>query len=285
MVASTAKRQILRELLDGPKSISEMREEDGSPAIVAPGEDAAVQITGTGEEMLFVAFILERWLQDSPHGPAPLGSNGANDAVAALVCGWSSTLIHALAREPLSFPDMHRQVKMNYRLLEEHVDAMEQTGLVVAQPGGSGGSRYAVTDWLRAGIAPLSAAARLERSGTIEGADPPDALDVEASFLLTLPLLELPPDLSGTCMLAVEFGSGRKRELAGATARVEQGRVVSCSVELDEDADAWAVAPAPEWLDTVVEPDAKRVRTGGDRLLAAALLDRIHRALFGIPVA
>lgn len=284
MVASTAKRHILRELLDGPKSVSEMREEDGSPAIAGDLEDTAVKITPTGREMLFVSFVLERWLQDSPQGPLALGSDAANDATAALACGWSTTLTYALAREPLTFPEMSQAVQISYRSLEDHVDAMEQAGLLDPQPGGSGGARYAVTDWLRAGIAPLSAAARLERVSTIEGAAPIDALDFEASFLLTLPLLELPSDLSGTCLLGVEVDGGRRPGLAGATARVEGGRVVSCSEELAEDADAWATASAADWLDTVIEPDAKRVSTGGDRLLASVLLDRLHRTLFGIPV-
>ena len=284
MVSSTAKRHILRELLDGPKSVSEMREEDGSPAIAGDLENTAVKITPTGREMLFVSFVLERWLQSSPRGPLALGSDAANDATAALACGWSTTLIHALSREPLTFPEMSHAVEMSYRSLEDHVDAMEGSGLLVPQPGGSGGGRYAVTDWLRAGIAPLSAAARLERVSTMEEAAPIDALDVEASFRLTLPLLELPGDLSGTCLLGVEVEGGPRPGLAGATARIDGGRVVSCSVELDENADAWATASPADWLDTVIEPDARRVSTGGDRLLAGALLDRLHRRLFGIPV-
>jgi DNA-binding HxlR family transcriptional regulator len=285
MVASTAKRHILRELLDGPKSISEMHEEDGSPAVVGELEDAAVKITPTGREMLFVSFVLERWLQSSPLGALPLGSDAADDATAALACGWSTTLTHTLAREPLTFPQMSEAVALSYRSLEDHVDAMEQTGLLVRRPGGSGGARYAVTDWLRAGIAPLSAAARLERVSTIEDALPIDALDVEAAFMLTLPMLELPTDLSGTCLLGVEVEGGPKPGLAGATARIDGGRVVSCVRQLDENADAWATASAPDWLDTVIEPDAKRVSTGGNRLLASILLDRLHRVLFGIPVA
>lgn len=35
-------------------------------------------------------------------------------------------------------------------------------------------------------------------------------------------------------------------------------------------------------LDTVIEPDAKRVRTGGDRRLAAILVNRLHETLFGV---
>lgn len=284
MVANTAKRHILRELLDGPKSISEMHEEDGSPAIVGDVEDVAVKITPTGREMLFVSFVLERWLQASPLGALELGSDEANDATAALACGWSTTLTHTLAREPLTFPEMHRAVELTYTSLENHIDAMEGSALLVRRPGSSGGARYAVTDWLRAGIAPLAAAARLERASTIADAAPIDALDVEAAFLLTLPRLELPADLSGTCMLGVEVEGGDRPGLAGVTARVDGGRVVACPERLDEGADAWGTGSAADWLDTVIEPDAKRVSTGGDRLLASVLLDRVHRTLFGVPV-
>ena len=43
--------------------------------------------------------------------------------------------------------------------------------------------------------------------------------------------------------------------------------------------------PTHTWthrLDTVIEPDAKRVRTGGDRRLAAILVNRLHETLFGV---
>jgi hypothetical protein len=72
--------------------------------------------------------------------------------------------------------------------------------------------------------------------------------------------------------------------MTGVTARIEEGRVVSCHDGLDIKANAWAAATAADWLDTVVEPDAKRVRTGGDRWLSGALLDGLHKTLFGVPV-
>lgn len=65
---------------------------------------------------------------------------------------------------------------------------------------------------------------------------------------------------------------------------IEEGRIVSCVVRLEENAGAWASAPTTEWLDTVIEPDAKRVRSGGNRLLASLLLNELHRTLFSIPV-
>jgi hypothetical protein len=161
--------------------------------------------------------------------------------------------------------------------------AMQDAGQVEACPDEGEGAVYAVTDWLRAGIAPLAVAARLERRDPKEGMAPLESLDVEAGFLLTLPLLELPRELSGTCRLGVNLEDGEG--LAGVTVRIEEGRIASCAMGLDGEADAWAVAFAGDWLDTVIEPDAKRVRTGGDRWLARALLDALHGTLFGVPVA
>ena len=69
--------------------------------------------------------------------------------------------------------------------------------------------------------------------------------------------------------------------MTGLTARIEEGRVVSCTNGLDAEANAWAAGTAADWLDTVIEPDAQRVRTGGDRWLSGALLDNLHNTLFG----
>lgn len=48
---------------------------------------------------------------------------------------------------------------------------------------------------------------------------------------------------------------------------------------------AWAGATAEAWLNTVIEPDAKRVRTGGDKRLARLLLDGLHQRLFVVDAA
>jgi DNA-binding HxlR family transcriptional regulator len=286
MVASTTKRHILRELVDGPKPMTEMREEDGSPAEIDLGdsEHTAVKITATGREMLFVSFVLERWLLSSPHGPLEFGSDSANDAIAALACAWSSTVMHALALQPLALPELHRAIDtLSYRSLEDHVDAMEQVGQVVARVDSDGKTRYEVTDWLRQAIAPLAAAARLERISLAEDTAPIADIDVGASFLLTLPLLELPRELSGSCRLAVQLPSDESQS-AGVTAEVAEGRVGSYRLELDSSADAWASGSADEWLDTVIEPGAMRVDAGGDERLTHTLLEGLHETLFGIPV-
>jgi len=253
------------------------------PLRMGPGHE--FKITPGGREMLFVAFVAERWLQSAPRGPLRFDGEEAEMAVATLVEGWSSTVMHALAAKPVGLDELDRTIEnLSPRALRRHLVAMQSSGQVEARGTAGGGTLYAVTDWLRAGIAPLAAAARLEQRKPVDDLVPIAALDVEAAFLLTLPLLELPSEISGSCRLGVQVRDEGKAMLAGVTALVEEGRVVSCAVGLEGEVDAWATASAADWLDTVIEPDAKRVSTGGNRHLSKALLSALHAKLFGVPV-
>lgn len=271
MAANPINRGILRTVLERPLEME-------------PGR--LYKVSSGGREVLFIAFVVERWLQSAPQGPIDFDSAEAEDAVTALAEGWSATVMHVLAREPLTFRQLHRSVdELSRRALKRLLISMQSAGQVEARPDSGEGSLYTVTDWLRAGIAPLAIAARLERREPKEGMAPIEALDVEAAFLLTLPLLQLPKELTGVCRLGVNLADDESAGLIGVTAQIEQGRIVSCAPGLDDKANAWAAASAGDWLDTVIEPDAKRVRTGGDRWLARALLDALHKTLFGVPVA
>jgi DNA-binding HxlR family transcriptional regulator len=270
MAANPVNRKILREMLQ-------------EPVEVAPGQQ--YRIGSRGREALFVAFVIERWLQNAPQGPVPFESREAESTVVALAKGWSATVVHALAREPLTFAELYEMVEgVSRRALTRRLDAMQDTGQVEALPDGAGGAIYALTDWSRAGIAPLIASARLERRDPTDSMAPIDALDVEAGFRLSLPLLELPKELSGSCRLGLNLEENGGSALTGVTAQIELGRVVSCKAGLETKAGSWAAATASDWLDTVIEPDAKRVRTGGDRWLAATVVTALHKTLFGVPV-
>jgi DNA-binding HxlR family transcriptional regulator len=251
-----------------------------SGEVVSP--DTPMRITPEGEEILFTAFTAERWLRNSPTGPLELGEEGAGQALASLVCNWSGTVIHGLSQGPLTLPELsHAVVPLSYPVLEEHVDAMERTGQVEARRDGLGRTRYWLTDWLREGIAPLAAAARLERHYPSGDTMPPDALDIGAAFRLTLPLLRLSGRLSGSCRFGVKLSGGG---VAGVTAQIGRGRVLSCEQRLDEGADAWASGSAVDWLDTLVAPEVARVDVRGERHLADAVIAGLHETLFGIPV-
>lgn len=272
MASSSAKRRILRQLLERPLEW-------------APGKQA--RITPAGEGLLFVSFVAERWLQAAPHGPVDFDSGEAERAISSLVDGWAYSLVHTLARQPMSLQQLDAALPwLGEPAIRRRLTAMRYARLVEVRPAGAEeDGLYAPTDWLRAGIAPLSAAARLERRDPKPGMVPIEALDVEAAFLLTLPLLELPDGVAGPCRLGVEIGEeGAPEGLAGVTARVEDGRVTACETRLDDSTGTWAIASAGDWLDTLIEPDAKRVRTGGDRVLAASLLAQLRKTLFGLAV-
>ena len=278
MAADPVNRRILRTMLEHPLEM-------------APGH--VLRVSSGGKEVLYIGFIVERWLQSAPDGPLHYDNPAAENAVVALAEGWSASVVHMLAREPLGFGELHRAVDgLSRRALKRHLSAMESAGQVVAFPDGAGASLYMLTDWLRAGIAPLIASARLERRNPMEGMAPIDELDVEAGFRLSLPLIQLPKQLTGTCRLGLNLreeddespsDEGPEAGLTGITARIDRGEVVSCEAGLHQDVDAWAAGSANDWLDTVIEPDTKRVRTGGDRWLTDAVVEGIHNALFGVP--
>jgi len=275
--ADPLNRSILRTVLERP---------------VQAGPGSHYEVTGQGREALFVAFVIERWLQGAPDGPIDFESEEAGLAVAALAEGWASSLLHALARGPQTFRELRKSIDArSRRKLRRILTDMRRAGQVEARANGDDeAAAYAVTDWAREGIAPLIAAARLERRGPTAEMAPIDALDVEAAFLLALPLLELPEDLSGSCRIGVLLKDDAASpvletapDMAGVTARIDRGRAVACEPGLDLRAETWVAGTAGDWLDTVIEPDAKRVRSGGDRRLAALLLNGLHQTLFGVP--
>jgi hypothetical protein len=249
----------------------------GSPI----GPDTMMRPTPAGREVPFIGAVLQRWLDRCPAGPVELGPD-VGPVLAPLLTGWCSMVTHALAAKPLTVAETHDAIQvLDLDAVEARIESMEEAGHLEALPGPDGEPRYTPTEWLRLGIAPLAAAARMELRYPPGDTAAIAALDVEAAFLLSLPLLELPAELCGSCSMAVELEEGVSGSPAGVTAQVENGRVVSCEPGLDDGADAWASGSAGDWLDTLIEPDAKRVRTGGDRALARRLLYELRKTLFG----
>lgn len=99
---------------------------------------------------------------------------------------------------------------------------------------------------------------------------------------MALELIELPNQLTGTCRLCFNLSDEEGPAMTGVTAETDQGRVVACRAGIEERFDAWAAATAAEWLDTVIEPDISKVRTGGDAWLTKALVAALHETLFGV---
>jgi len=293
---------ILKALADGPKKQPELRREAGSPAqttlraqlkkLVEIGAidkhrhnrfPGAVdhELTTPGRDLLFVAEVLERWLARSPNGPIRLGSNSAKAAIKALVEGWSTTMLRALAAGPLSLTELDRIISsLSYPSLERRLGAMRLAGQVEARRGEGRGTPYAVTDWLRQGVAPLAAAARWERHRLPEETPPITRIDTEAAFLLAVPLLKLPHNISGSCRMAAEIPNGKERRLAGVMVDVSEGRIPFCATRLEGNPNAWALGSLPAWLSAVIDGDTDRLELGGDCSLARTLLDGLHGALF-----
>src|SRR4051794_10790025 len=123
--------QVLQALSERPMRLAELRKATGLPAQTTlrghltnlteigllskqPTQQMpyAVEnaLTSMGKGMLFVAQRLETWLRQAPEGPIPLESGAAKGAVKALVDGWGSSMITALAVRPMSLTELDREI-------------------------------------------------------------------------------------------------------------------------------------------------------------------------------
>jgi DNA-binding HxlR family transcriptional regulator len=303
LLAAPINVRILQALASGPQQQAELRRAAGSPAQTTlraqlkrlleigaierrrrnrfPGV-LDYELTEAGKELLPVLDALERWLAKGSDGPRALGSGEAKAATRALADGWSTTMLRALAAGPLSLTELDGVISsLSYPALERRLAAMRLAGLIMACPGNGKGTPYAVTELLRQGIAPLTAAARWERRNLPRTTPTIAQLDTETAFLLAIPLLRLPVEVNGSCRLAAETSTAGKRRLAGVVVEVNGGAIASCITNLRAHTDAWALGPASAWLDAVIERDTDRLEVGGDCNLAGALLEGLHEALFG----
>lgn len=303
LLAAPLNVPILRALAEGPKQQVALRREAGAPAqttlraqlkrlveigvIVKHRRDRfpgvlEYELTDSGRDLLFVADVLARWLGTAPAGPLALGGGAAKSAIKSLAEGWSTTMLRALASQPLSLTELDGLITaVSYPSLERRLTGMRLAGQVEARQAKGRGTPYAVTGWLRRAVAPLLAAIRWERRHLPRAAMPVSRLDTETAFLMAVPLLRPPAGLSGTCKIVAEFPDGGSRRLAGVMVEMEEGSVISCVTQVGGSADAWALGSPTAWLDTVIENDTAGLELGGDCRLATALLSDLHGALFG----
>lgn len=296
--------EVLHALAERPRSLMDLRREAGSPppttmrghmrtltetgVLVRQRQNSFpgaldYELTPAGHELVVVTRALQDWLANSPGKPLELGTAAAKSAIKALVEGWSTNILRALAAKPLSLTELDRLISsLNYPSLERRLGAMRTAGQIEAAPSPGRGTPYTVTDWLRRAVAPLAAAAQWERLNAPETTLPISRLDIEAAFLLAIPLIDPPPDLSGTCRLAVQIQTGNGEQLAGVLVVVEEGEIVSCATSHQGQADAWASGSASTWLRAVIEHDTDRLEMGGDCHLTRGLLDGLHGSLFGM---
>lgn len=289
---------LLQALEDGPLPLIDLRRSVGSPPQSTmrvysrtlvdlgtlerqrqPAFPGTVEYASTesGKALLGIGAIHEKWLHEAPSGPIALGSTASKSATKALVEGWSTNIIRALAAKPLSLTDLNRLIpRISYPSLERRLGALRLADLVEPHPGDGRGTPYRATPWLRRAIVPLAAGAWWERRYL---ADPPlvGRLDVEAAFLLAIPLVELPAGLSGRCRLAVEIQGGSSPVFAGVLISVEDGKVVTCSSRLEGEAEAWASGSAGGWMRRMSGQHGD-LEIGGDSELVREIVDSIRKS-------
>jgi DNA-binding HxlR family transcriptional regulator len=241
-------------------------------------------VLGTaGSDLLSVAELIQDWLAYSPAGPIQLGTVSAKSTVEALLEGWSSMIIQALAGRPLSLTDLNGLISsVNYPSLERRLAALRVAGLVEAMPMVGRTTPYEVSEWLREAVGPLTVAIQWERRRVAERTTPISKLDAESIFLLAVPLMKLPIDVSGRCRLVIEIrGSSGAHHVAGALIGVKEGRVVACTSQLQGGAEAWATGSSSAWLSALIEQKSAQLEVGGDSGFARAVLDGLSEILFG----
>ncbi len=302
LLADPLNRTILTELAEGPKRLVDLRRESGAAPQTTvrahlkamevsgiatlqgrPGAPQSVEwaLTDPGRDLVGVMEALEQWLQKAPEEPMVFDSDAAKMAIKALVGGWSSTIMWALAAGPLSLSQMASAInQVSYPSLERRLSAMRLTGqLEIAEAEGRG-TPYMVTEWLQRGVTPLAAAVRWERSHFPDETPPVTRIDAEAALLLALPLLDVPPELKGACRMGVE-DIEEDCDLCGAIANVEKGKVASCTVDVDGRVDAWTDGPTAAWAGALTGTDGDGLEVGGDEQLAGELLGGLRVTLFG----
>jgi DNA-binding HxlR family transcriptional regulator len=302
LLSSPLHVQVVKTLGPGPQPLTDLRRSTGSPpqttlrchlrtleklGIVErrqqhgfPGSVDCV-LSKSGRDLLEVADVLEAWLANSPGNAVELGTPAAKSTIKALVGGWESGAVRALASKTLTLTELSRLLTgLSYPSLERRLGAMRLAELIAPMPSGPKGTPYRITPWMRQAVAPLLAAARWERQNIPDETPMILKIDIEAAFLLSLPAITFHPSLSGICRLSVENDNARNgasRRAAGATAEVEQGAVTKCWSRLDSATGAWAAGTAAQWLRTVIDADAC-LDLGGDTQLAEAMTDELHAA-------
>lgn len=297
LLAAPLNSVIIRSLAAGPRQLMDLQREAGLPAQTtlraqlkrlveagAVGKSRRTcfpgvleyKLTESGEDLLVVITVLERWLDRSGAGPLELGGRPAKAAIKALVEGWSTTMLRALAGTDLSLTELDRLIgSLSYPSLERRLAAMRLAGLVEACFPEGRATPYSVTAWTREGMAPLFSAGRWEQQHAADAA-PITRLDPETAFLLALPPLRVPGQPSGACRMTVELDN--EGQEAGVVVTVDAGRVIACTTRLEESADAWVTGATADWLDAMDGDEAQSLKHGGEVDLAHSLLAGLRTA-------
>lgn len=293
--------RVVRALEPGPLPLIDLRRRLGSPPettlrkhlkrltelgllsrVKGSGFPGAVshELTLSGRDLTQTADALSAWLAAAPEGPVQLGTAQARNATKALIDGWDAKILRALAAKPLSLTELDRLLaEINYPALERRLSSMRLAGQIAPAPCRNGSTPYRVTGWLRAAVRPLASAAGWERRYAFEEPEPLGRIDVEALFLLSVPLLDLQPTLEGQCRLAVESSNGGGGTRAGIVVAMERGRPVSCLSDLSAAASSYAAGTPATWLNVLSGGPTTELEVGGDRELGDGVASGLREAL------
>lgn len=247
------------------------------------GDACATELTRAGRKLLPVANALELWLRRAPGGPVALDHPAANGIVRVLTSGWDSAVVRTIAERPLSLAELSACLpRLSYPSLKRRLAKLRKIGLVT--PVGNGRvAAYEPGRWLRQAIAPLAIASRWELRNT-DIAEPITKTEVEASFMLVLPLITFPAHVGGTCTLAVMTGDGEGEagvDVTGVRVEVRNGEIVSFAYDSTTKPATWALGSGQDWLEATIDGNCLPLRLGGAKPeLAAGLAEGIHDALF-----
>jgi DNA-binding HxlR family transcriptional regulator len=238
---------------------------------------AEYAITPAGDALLKVAAFLQEWLQAAPDGPILLGSVAAKSGTKALVGGWSSNIVRAIAARSMSLTELNVLIpKVSYPTLERKLSAMRIAKLVEVKDNGGRGTPYGATDWLRHAIGPLTSAAAWERKFIPESTPQVGRLDVEAAFLLSIPLIKLDSTVNGRCRLSVEIRGGSDPVFAGVLVGIDAGTVTSCTSRLDGEVEASASGSSMAWMRQMNGGPPGQLALNGSFPLAHAITDALR---------
>lgn len=301
LVGSPLNARVLQALKNGPISLSDLRQEAGLPPPTTLRmhlraltdlnvlerrrktefpNPVEYELTGVGTDLLGVLAALENWLRQSPQGELRLGSSAAKSSTKAAVEGWSAGIVRALSSRPLALTELSRLINdLSYPSLERRLGAMRAAGLIDRGSANGRGRPYEVTRWLRLATVPLSAAARWERKHMREQSPPIRRLDIEAAFLLVLPLVSLSDGRSGSCRLVVDTSSSSQHRQAGVLVKVERGAISTCVTRLEGHVDSSVSGSASAWMNAASHGRPSNLQLVGNRGLAVALVEGIHQAL------
>jgi DNA-binding HxlR family transcriptional regulator len=309
LIAGPLSVPILRAHADGPLRLPDLRERIGGAAQttlrgqvgnlrgigalernVRGGMPYTVEnrLTDVGRGVLAVAEVVEAWLARAPQGAIALSSEPAKGAIRALIGGWGSTILRALAARPLSLTELDSVISdLSYPSLERRLSAMRAARQVEVLTGEGGAKPYAVTDWTRQAISPIVAAGQCECRHLSHVTEPLTRIDIEAAFLLAVPLVDLEVTKNGSCLLAVDTGAQQdgqsKRRIAGVHVGVEAGAIVSCVSRLEQDPRTWALGTVDPWVSAILDGRLSGLRLGGeDPALARAVITGLHEALLPV---